>query len=886
MESEAARYNLCQRTHMAASKRIRTVLYGDQRLSTGELEILHTPAMQRLYGLRQLGFTDRVFIDASHARIHHVVGVLHQVDNLISAVVANLKRSSRTLRIGGKHGHENFSASQLAIIVRKRGPVVRLVGLLHDLTHAPFGHTVEDEIKLVGTKHDDPARQATAFYRLLCQLIAWLAVEANVTDRFPEALRPFLSQAADVDTPSAREVGGLARHLLELDGSKISACWRLSRQEFAELLAQLGCAMRALLHLEALHKMNPAPAELPTEEEYDFQAAIRIALAQTAFEPLVQEFEFRPMRDAFMLDIVGNTVCADLLDYAQRDSHFAGLRLDYDSNRIAENFTLVSFDQSAYELSHRQAEGDGDLRRKMPEGVDDPFEGWCLRTAISLFSHKYRTDIPSELMNLLNVRFYLYERVIFHPTKCAAGSMLGTALQLLGWRRSTAGGTQPNLPDHLRFVGDDVFLHDIRSALAFMLDWIAKKTDTQRIEAADLERIAGMDRVHNGLVPSLLRLRIDQTFAEVRRELVASKLMLDRLTARRYFRPVWRALPSSTDARLQAGPDALAKLFGDPNDRYEAERKIETKANLPLGTIAIHCPSRKTARKIANVLLTRPGKDGQDEVCKLKDIGSLDGPTFGEHQKAVKAVEEMYGSMWRLTVYVAPEHLDRYEEIVKASGQVVFETVDLHRQFEGKDIPWSNDEHLQNELKAKLGSGEGASSLNDFELSPLGVWMGQLSDQLLAAGRLSNFPPEFLGFPDQIPAQSRLRIENALLVALSPEGAGSDVVSVEIVKTERVERLIQLAKIHSKRVKRTEIADFERRYGDPLAKLTPKIFEDIFAQMGSAVTQTGQLDQQGAATVHKGSKFDQFREALDELLRKHGVEPLPRVKNDLFGGSS
>lgn len=78
--------------------------------------------------------------------------------------------------------------------------------------------------------------------------------------------------------------------------------------------------MTALLHLEALHKMTPAPEELPKEEEYDFQAAIRIALVQTAFESLLQEFEFRPMRDAFMLDIVGNTVCADLLDYAQRDS--------------------------------------------------------------------------------------------------------------------------------------------------------------------------------------------------------------------------------------------------------------------------------------------------------------------------------------------------------------------------------------------------------------------------------------------------------------------------------------------------------------------------------------------------------------------------------------
>ncbi|MGA8300125.1 MAG: hypothetical protein WB817_11620 [Terriglobales bacterium] len=873
---------------MTASKRIRTVLYEDQRLSSAELEILHTPAMQRLYGLRQLGFTDRVFIDASHSRIHHVVGVLHQVDNLISAVVANLKRSSRTLRVGRKGEHKTFSASQFAIIVRKRKPVVRLVGLLHDLTHAPFGHTVEDEIKLVGTKHDEPARQATAFYRLLCQLIAWLAVEANVTDRFPEALRPFLSQAAEADTPNASDVGELARHLLELDGPKISACWRLSRQGFAELLAQLGCAMHALLHLEALHKMAPAPEELPKEEEYDFQAAIRIALTQTDFEPLLQEFEFTPMRDAFMLDIVGNTVCADLLDYAQRDSHFAGLRLDYDSNRIAENFTLVSFDQSAYELSHRQTDGDGDLRRKMPDGRNDPFEGWCLRTAISLFSHKYRTDIPSELMNLLNVRYYLYERVIFHPTKCAAGSMLGTALQLLGWRGSTAGGTRPKLPDQLRFVGDDVFLHDIRAALAFMLDWIAKKPDAQRIDAADLDRIAGMDRVHNGLVPSLLRLRLDQTFAEVRRELVASELMLDRLMARRYFRPVWRALPSSTDARLQAGPDALAKLFGDPNDRYEAERKIETKANLPLGTIAIHCPSRKTARKIANVLLTRPGKDGQDEVCKLKDIGSLDGPTFGEHQKAVKAVEEMYGSMWRLTVYVAPEHLDRYEEIVKASGQVVFETVDLHRQFEGKDIPWSNDEHLQNELKAKLGFGESAPAPNDFELSPLGAWMGQLGERLLESGRLSNVPSDLLGRPDGIPTAAREEIEKALVAALELEARTPGTDATKEIPVERVEILLQQLRTHSKRVKRTDIDKFRYSYTHPLARLPREAFEDVVTQMQGAILRTGELDQQGAqgATVHKGTRFDQFRDALDELLRKHGVAPLPVGKGQLFGESN
>jgi HD superfamily phosphohydrolase len=869
---------------MLASKRIRTVLYRDQRLSSAELEILHTPAMQRLYGLRQLGLTDRVFIDASHARIHHVVGVLHQVDKLISAIESSLRASNRNLRVGTKGNHQDFSGIDLANFVQKRRPVVRFIGLLHDLTHAPFGHTVEDEIGLVSTKHDEPDRQADAFYRLLCQLIAWLWVEVAGPEfsECPE-LKTFLSQAAEAECPDPTSVGMMARRLFsDIDPSTARACWRLSGADIAEMLAQLRCAMTALLHLEALHKAVVKERHLPRKEGYAFETAIRIALSGTSYESFLYAFEFEARRDAFMLDIVGNTVCADLLDYAQRDSHFAGLRLDYDADRIAENFTLVSFDASAYELSHPQADGVTTSRQRVPDGIDDPFEGWCLRTAISLFSHKYRTDIPSELMNLLNVRFYLYERVIYHPTKCAAGSMLGTALQLLGWRGSATNVAPPTLPAHLRFVGDDVFLHDIRASLDFVLDCIRKMPPMNSIEAADLQRIAGMDRVHNGLVPTLLGLRIGQSAGEALRELESSKMMLDRLMARRYFRPVWRALPSSTDARLQAGAEALADLFRQANTRYEAERQIEIKADLPLGTVTIHCPERTTARKIANVLLTKPGPDG-DEICKLKDVGYLDGPIFGEHQRAVKAVEQMYGSMWRLTVYVAPEQLVKYNKIVEAAGQVVFKTADVHGQFDNRpEIYWMNDKNLEKEFEAKRDSVPVATPPEELNLSPLAELMGRLSDDLFKSGHLPNVPAELLGALSEISPESRARIEKALVAALSGHDEIPPSLDTEVVD-ERAQRLVQLLKSHSKRVKRDDVADFKHRYGPSLGKLSRESFEEIFSQMGAAVLQTGELDQQGA-TVHKGNNFNEFREVLDLLLRKHGLAPLPRVKNGLFGG--
>ncbi len=58
-------------------KIIRTRLYDDQKFSSWELELIHTPIIQRLYDLKQLGFTDRIFPDAVHSRFNHTLGVIY-----------------------------------------------------------------------------------------------------------------------------------------------------------------------------------------------------------------------------------------------------------------------------------------------------------------------------------------------------------------------------------------------------------------------------------------------------------------------------------------------------------------------------------------------------------------------------------------------------------------------------------------------------------------------------------------------------------------------------------------------------------------------------------------------------------------------------------------
>lgn len=872
---------------MKPNKRIRTVLYGDQRLSGAELEILHTPAMQRLYGLRQLGLTDRIFIDASHARIHHVVGVLEQVEKLVSAIINNLLKTKRTLRIGSsKENHRAFNSEQLAEIVRSRKPVIRLIGLLHDLTHAPFGHTVEDEIKLVKTKHDEPSRQADAFYRLLCQLIAWLSLEASgpVFKDFPESLKPFLSHGAISKLPEPVEVGGLAKILLsEAMSAQTEGSWRLSRLDVAELLAQLNCAMTALLHLEGLHKMDLSEKDLPEDREYEFQSAIRTALEGTEFEPMLNEFRFQPNRDAFMLDIVGNTVCADLLDYAKRDSHFAGLCLDYDSDRIAENFTLVNLDESEYEKENSNGDGDGHhpKGRVLPPGLRDPFAGDCLRTAISLVSHKYRTDVPSELMNLLNVRFYLYERVIFHPTKCAAGSMLGTALQLLGWRAIGIDGNRPSFPDHLRFVGDDVFLHDIRAALEFTLNLIEKLPGDSLIKADQIVRIANLDRVHNGLVIEILRLRVGQDVEQTRHQLTAAQLMLDRLAARRYFRPIFRALPSSSNRKVHKGSKKLAEIFQNPDVRYDAERQIETEANLPLGTITIHCPVRTTARKIANVFLVKSDLNGGEDVYKLRDIGKLDPETFGEHEKAVNAVKEMYGSMWRLMVYVAPEHVAKYKEISGVVGRIIISKIDSLGQYEDQREAWANDPHLIWELENKM-TPKASGSIAEKKRSSFGEALSSMVDQLQESGQIGDVPPRFLEAPNDFP-EFQARLENAIAAVIRPGGVPPPSDSKARING-RADALLRLLRSYAKRVDKKDADAFKLRYDEPLSRLKVGHFAELDARLQAAVTQSRQLEQRAVGKQHLGHLLNQFQELLDDELRRFGVFPSAKDES-LFSGN-
>lgn len=462
-------------------RRIRTILYQDQRFSNAELDLLHTPSLQRLYDLRQLGYADRVFIDASHTRLAHVVGVMEIATRIVTAILRNLshdgqKRGQLFWGLSGRR--ESTTCAKLSVHLKRRLEAIRLIALLHDLTHAPFGHTLEDEIELVDPSHDAPIRQAEAFLALLVEYLAWTAVETlpeRISARFSKKLdfQRLLSGQGFISDINDNDVVILGVALLHNTEARFGRT-RLSPAELARLLIDLNFSTRALCHLEISHKFGPIDNSLnPQTQNYRVNKLIENILRASTKNPTARQWVvddscykeravthpccFDPRRDAYALDIIGNTICADLLDYALRDATQSGLPLSFDVPRIIEHYTIISYTEPEAKPEH-------------------PFSGACLRAAVDFSHGKFRGDLIGELIELLQVRYYVYERMLFHPTKCVAGAMLGRAIQLLGFKE---------IPSQWQRMGDAVFVHQMQEVATLALSAIS---DVVSQQAADESR--------------------------------------------------------------------------------------------------------------------------------------------------------------------------------------------------------------------------------------------------------------------------------------------------------------------------------------------------------------------------------------------------------------
>jgi HD superfamily phosphohydrolase len=271
-----------------SKKELRDAVHGDILVDPYELDVINTPQFQRMRGIRQLGLAHLVFPGAQHSRFEHSIGVAHMASQIVRAIREN----------GGE-----ISDDELRL--------ARIVGLVHDIGHVPFGHTLEDERPIYPPdQHHDESSRLDLFLR-------------------KEPLHGALTKLGE--TINRRDL-------------------------IADIIRLMG----------RTHDREDGP---------DLNK-----------------------RETLVASIVGNTICADLLDYLKRDPYFTGIRHSYDEKFIS---TFEVADDSIYLNLTDEA---SQLRR----------------------------GVLSEITHLLRLRYTLGERVYYHLTKSAASAMVSKAVELSG----------------------------------------------------------------------------------------------------------------------------------------------------------------------------------------------------------------------------------------------------------------------------------------------------------------------------------------------------------------------------------------------------------------------------------------------------------------------
>lgn len=115
---------------------IRDPIHGDVHLSPLEAQVLDLPDVQRMRGIKQLGTASLVYPGCVHTRFDHSLGACAAAHRIIDSLRAH------------------FTAVPDDLAVQ-----IGCAALLHDVTHVPFGHTLEDERRLF-PRHDKGTRLA------------------------------------------------------------------------------------------------------------------------------------------------------------------------------------------------------------------------------------------------------------------------------------------------------------------------------------------------------------------------------------------------------------------------------------------------------------------------------------------------------------------------------------------------------------------------------------------------------------------------------------------------------------------------------------------------------------------------------------------------------
>lgn len=350
---------------------------------------------------------------------------------------------------------------------------------------------------------------------------------------------------------------------------RFASLWELLREDVKQRLPELA-------HISPRHCREVDRALLSPESE--LQRELRPLIISKGKETLGQ----RRMEYPFCADLVGNTICADLLDYLDRDHLFAGL-----PESLGRRFTSAFF---------------------VTPSERGPFSE---RLALSINRNGYeRTDIVSELLKALRYRYELSERALVHHAKLAADAMLGESIERwewsLWWRTARAKEKSriEAIESDLDFQIADLPQYRARlekkAGRAGMSEEAWAKTPLGRIETSVKEEME--QRLQHlgdeGLLDFLSGLAHQPCDDVVRPLLEASGSLAEDLKDRRLFRIADRV------GAGDVSPKHVHERFGDPVERANLEAAAQRFAGLgPEPQVILWIPSHEMRLKLAEVLV-------------------------------------------------------------------------------------------------------------------------------------------------------------------------------------------------------------------------------------------------------------------------------------------
>jgi HD superfamily phosphohydrolase len=488
---------------------------GDVLLTKLEVKIVDTPQFQRLRKVKQLGAAFLVYPSAVHTRFEHSLGVLKMADVIINHI-RNNKHNSKEERL----------------ITVEEEEIIRLMALLHDIGHMPYGHTIEDEFGIFKS-HD---RHQTRWDYLL-------------------------GENSRIGIEIIKEKG----------------------KEFHNKFFKLITCNKIFDGIES---------------------------------------------QAFMYDIVSDTVCADLLDYLKRDSVYTNLKLNFHP-RFLNYFLIKNIENSK-----------GKIER---------------RIAIRVFKkgkNELRVDTISDLIQLLRNRFYIGQRVYFHHTKLKFGAMIAGAVA----RAELAGSFAEEK------IEDEELLIRIKE----------DEIDDEQNKRILKIHLMGDDELLNYLLHGLSL----KGKSEESKKLIngAQKLAIDfnnRVKYKQVLLANRTTLGIPIDSLDYPLIDKLTNGYINPGtfqNRVNIEEEICNYLDMDSGSVLVYCPSFKMAMKPALAKIEK-----EDGKCTPLEHFSHQNNSAAE----CKTINDNHKSLWAFRVFVHPKFIEKnhieYSESYATFKQIICE---------------------------------------------------------------------------------------------------------------------------------------------------------------------------------------------------------------------